>query len=297
MNDKLKSFGLYLLKTPSSDKSFLYCLVRAIVFFIVLLPLIFVVSLLLLNYSWFINVIALGGIFVGLGSLLFGMISKQVRYVSWCVSKFSFLILVLFWVWAILLPLSFCFVSWWNVSLVSSRLQVPLKGVNGIAIDSKDNIYVSIQSFQRIQVYNCDGAFLKSWSSRIGKEGTHFRLIIDKSDRIHVLDRNFHNIYDVNGNKMSSNEDYSNLKNDNPRQAKDSNGNLYEFAAKDEEEDFYSLYSIVLKTTPEGEKSVMISDPQPIRLIRRLPAIGYTMLFGIFLSLSSWLVKNEKIKI
>ena len=265
------------------------------------MPLVFLSGFVVLSFPW----VFAAGIFCAFLfayiSFIWGLASKKVRYKAWNASSRAFLILMPFWVWAFLFPISFGpITNWIRLKNKTGHLQVPLSMPNGIAIDSKDNIYLSIRSFQRIQVYDKDGKFIRGWSASIGHEGSNHRLFVDEQDNLHVLNNNKHAIYDLNGELLSVNEVYDSERHkdfaaNNPRLAKDRDGNIYEFEDQSESESFDSLFSKVIKTTPDGIQSVFITDPLPLWLIKMIfPAFGLLMLSGVHGVFLGWLAKKAQ---
>lgn len=62
----------------------------------------------------------------------------------------------------------------------------PIHQINGIAVDSKGNIYVGNGESSAIQVFQADGTFLYGFFVPVGREGGHFVFGIDEWDVIHV---------------------------------------------------------------------------------------------------------------
>jgi hypothetical protein len=305
MNERLKQFWKYLLTTPSERKSITYYPLRIIIilafFFFILLPLVLLFGLAFLNFPWLFAI----GIFCAIGfafiSFLWGLIIRKVRYQAWNASSWVFRIFVAFWAWAFIFPVSFGpLTNWTLLKNITGHLQVPLAMPNGIAIDSKDNIYLSIIKFQRIQVYDKNGKFIKGWSASIGHSGRNHRFFVDEQDRLHVLSNFNHAVYETNGELLSINEVYNSERHkdrgaNNPRLAKDRDGNIYEFEDQSESESFNSLYSRVIKTTRDGQQSIFITDPLPLWLIKaNFPAFGFMMLSMIPAGLFGWLAKKAK---
>jgi hypothetical protein len=267
-------------------------------FFLVLLPLVLLFGLAVLSIPWVFTVGILSAVAFAFISLLWGLIIRRARYQAWNASSWVFRILIGFWAWAFIFPVSFNTLRDWTLlTNNTNHLQVPLDMPNGIAINSKGDVYLSILSFQRIQAYDKNGVFTRGWSANIGQEAGNHRLVVDEQDNLHVLNDYSHAIYDAAGRLLSYSEsDQSEtLVMTNPRRASDSDGNVYEFEDKSESESFKSLFSKVVKTTPDGHQSVFITDPLPLWLVKRnFPAFGFAMLSMIPAGLLGWLADKAK---
>ncbi|MBN1364843.1 MAG: hypothetical protein JW976_08565, partial [Syntrophaceae bacterium] len=58
------------------------------------------------------------------------------------------------------------FTAWEKAFWVSSKTELPLGDIGGIAADSDGNIYVLANFYDRVQKYSPEGKFLTGWSSR-----------------------------------------------------------------------------------------------------------------------------------
>jgi len=77
--------------------------------------------------------------------------------------------------------------------------------LEGMSIDSKDNLYIADSLNHRILKYNTDGQLLKAWGSKGNKDGEFFNpydLAIGPDDRVYVIDSgNFRvQVFDSDGN-------------------------------------------------------------------------------------------------
>ena len=66
-----------------------------------------------------------------------------------------------------------------------NRVLLPLGELETVAIDTKGQIYCGAQFYNRIQVYDPTGKFLRGWFIKAG--GGAFRLIIDDQNRLEVF--------------------------------------------------------------------------------------------------------------
>ena len=64
------------------------------------------------------------------------------------------------------------------------NIEVPLGDLEGIAVDADGNIYCGTPFWQRVQVYDQEGSFIRGWSVDAG--GGMFRIRTDKDGYIHA---------------------------------------------------------------------------------------------------------------
>jgi len=85
---------------------------------------------------------------------------------------------------------------------IKPNFELPLSEINGITVDSNDNVYVGLNYFSSIQVYDKFGNFLKNWY--INNEGGLFSFAIDDYDQIIVDGTRLSNIkiFDNSGNEI-----------------------------------------------------------------------------------------------
>jgi len=67
------------------------------------------------------------------------------------------------------------------------------KDVNGVAVDSKDNVYLMTRKDARIIVYDREGNFLRSWGEDIFTPRTH-GIAIDPKDMVYTVDDGDHTV-------------------------------------------------------------------------------------------------------
>ena len=89
------------------------------------------------------------------------------------------------------------------------------KDIHGIAVDSKDNVYVADNGNNRIQVFDSDGNFITKWGSEGSGDGQFNYpegIAVDSSDNVYVADRTISNMqynkgiikkFDSDGNFMT----------------------------------------------------------------------------------------------
>jgi sugar lactone lactonase YvrE len=67
------------------------------------------------------------------------------------------------------------------------------KDVNGVAVDSRDNVYLMTRKDARIIVYDREGNFLRSWGEDIFTPRTH-GIAIDPEDMVYTVDDGDHTV-------------------------------------------------------------------------------------------------------
>lgn len=160
------------------------------------------------------------------------------------------------------------FLTNWGAELMPIRLwailypektEFPLGDVDGIAVDGDGRTYLAIPFYQRIQVYDNKGVFLRSWF--IKSAGGEYDIWADENI-LHVLvsRTDMHFVMSSEGEVLrssvvSSFDEWRTLHDKGSKKThKDANGNLYSL-----EESWW--FPRVVKTDPRGDVTVLISDP------------------------------------
>jgi hypothetical protein len=149
----------------------------------------------------------------------------------------------------------------------STQTQFPLGGLRGIAVDSNGRVYLALDAYHRIQVYDRQGDFLEG--RVITAAGGTFDIWIDADDCLHVViaRKNLHQVFDLKGELlksapiMSSQEEIQLFKKARGSQGIDAFGNSYLLQNT-------TWHSKVLKTTSKGESIIFAEDSFPHFLLR-----------------------------
>lgn len=189
-----------------------------------------------------------------------------------------------------------------DIPLSSSIIRVPLGSPGGIAVDSKGRIYCLAGFYNRMQVYDKEGRFLTGWSVKAVSRIVN--IFIDDNDNIHVetgcyekkhpivnVNRKVYTVFDSNGKLLEKrNETFSSVKKVDVLGAKDDDGNVYRI--KD-----YWLFPKIIKITPSGEETIVISDPFYLWFIKGpLPTGGFilcALIIGGIMELRKWIKKKK----
>ena len=77
--------------------------------------------------------------------------------------------------------------------------ELPLGDLRGIAVDSEGRIYCGLQSYERIQVYDASGSFIRGWF--VKANGGSFRIRLNSDDQLEVATarNDMFYIFDHNG--------------------------------------------------------------------------------------------------
>lgn len=151
---------------------------------------------------------------------------------------------------------------------VSSKTELPLGELGGVAVDSKGNIYCLANFYCRIQKYASDGTFLKGWSS----PDNNPRIRVDERDQLELANDNrtmsgddpdTFSIYDSEGNLISKkvmDDCYSRFGQECERLCRTTSGDIYTIRSK-------WLWPHIVKKAPSGIESVVVDTPLYLWLI------------------------------
>jgi len=208
-------------------------------------------------------------------SLIWGLAVRLVKKSpsrAWKVAPIASSTLVMFLALAFLIP--FAYSLRYNLSLIrklgidTSEVRFPQTGSNGISVDSRGRIYCAIFDYQRLQVYDKNGQFIRGWFTYIPKKVFSLHLLTDPNDNIHIVANASHDIYDSNGVLLSTKRGENLDPNkehvgDGYNLTRDQHGNVYRFQSGLSS----MLFPKIIKITPTGEQKVLIEDPLELWLM------------------------------
>lgn len=176
----------------------------------------------------------------------------------------------------------FAFVCWWTAAIgnriVSSHVRFPLAYAQGITVDNRGRIYCLSRVYNRLQVFDSEGSFLRGWFVDIPHSS--YRVTTDASGeyvRVAIEKGGVNLFYDPNGGLVrkdigtGTDFHYEFRTTRHPR-ARDVSGNSYEIRHS-------FLHPKIIKTTPDGEEIVLVSDPFGLWLAT-MPLPGFALLMG-----------------
>ena len=87
-----------------------------------------------------------------------------------------------------------------GIRMVSSKARFPLATPLAIAVDSKERVYCLSRFYNRMQVFDSDGQFIRGWFVGIPKGAYH--ILIDDEDNLRVATERWGKnlFFDTNGN-------------------------------------------------------------------------------------------------
>ena len=181
-----------------------------------------------------------------------------------------------------------------NTHLFPNKVQFPISIPGGIAVDEHGRIYIAIQGYSRIQVYDKKGNFLKGWF--VNTTGI-FDIWLGDDSLLHaVLARaSSHDVFDLNGRLLKSTKVTSN----------EEEHRLFEKAGGLKEQDaFGNTYSIqssewfpkVVKRTLSGKEFVLIKDPFYYWLVKSPQPIWVVGLAGLIIIVILVKVTKKKVE-
>jgi len=172
-------------------------------------------------------------------------------------------------------PLAIMGVQW-----CSSTLRFPLGLPGEFAVDSKGNIYCTSSPYDRLQIYDKDGKFVRGWFVPLRTGGN--RVILDSKGNIHVRTQHQNEeyaVFTIEGEflkkykKNSREEDTSYFV-----EAQDNAGNVYKVRSP-------WVFPKIVRIAPSGEENVVVSDPIHLWFIKS-PIPSAAAIFGISIAYS-----------
>jgi hypothetical protein len=158
--------------------------------------------------------------------------------------------------------------------------ELPLGDIEGIIISDSGEIYVGLQSYARIQVYDCEGHFLRGFPTYGGP--FEFRLV-DTQAEVVVTYAYTTKILNAHSGKIVKKLDQSDSSITSDNVAYDAEDNRYELA------DWSWLWPRIQRVSPQGEESIVVRQPWTL-WIRQTPSPAYHLAtFGLVLALSTHL--------
>jgi|GEM_PF-5922369 len=179
------------------------------------------------------------------------------------------------------------FKTFYIFDLIIQDGEYPVGDVKGIVVDSEDRIYLGLYDYDRIQVYDKNGVYLRSWG--FSTRGGVFRIAINEFDNIYVASvrGSVLYIFDSEGRLLSKTENkglpfYKKFGKGSERWFVDSSGNQFEV-----EKSFFSTK--IIKNSPSGEKSIVVSSSfqQWVLLHSGALLILFGMVMGVLTSESN----------
>jgi hypothetical protein len=200
------------------------------------------------------------------------------RRASWKTAIMSYLIPACFWVSVFVFSFISLYISTeFDLRMVSSKARFPLSDIRAVAVDSKGLIYCLSRNYNRLQVFDPAGKFLRGWYVNIPM-GKYYCLVVDENDNLIVASKD-------GGEKIFFNSSGKLLRKDKisdydqefglemPTEVKDKLGNSYE--------PYPPVQSVrIIKTSSSGEKTVLIQDPFNLWLLKAFPGIFLLVVLG-----------------
>lgn len=220
---------------------------------------------------------------------------KFVKYIS----------IAILWIWMIgfLSPFFSAVLSFSGIPMPSSIIRTPLGIPGGIAVDVAGRIYYVSNSYNRIQVYDKNGRFLRGWFFTIpGNLSKTVQVIIDEKNRIHVEagyyketypindpNRKVYTVFTQNGKLLERrSETFSYMKIPDAFERKAPDGNIHKVKHR-------LFFPKVLRISPSGKEIVIVSDPIYLKLID-FPVPSAVCILAISISYGIWEFWQKKKK-
>lgn len=293
IKSRLKEFSLWL--ESLSEKPLLTQLAALFAtVFLFVIPLSTLIGLIAVYVSWLPGFLVFTCLFLFAASVIIACTFKTMQQRAWQLARNSLVVLVCFWGGALIFGIV-CGVATHTAShIVSSKLQLPLGELQAVAVDNEGRIYCASSFYKRLQVYDGQGNFLRGWFVPYLTKYS-IKLKIDCADHIHaatsVGQRRGSMVFDSEGNLLETTQD-SGIFGDSDAgsnlEVRDSKDNIYKIQSS-------VLFPRVLKITPSGEKSVLVSDSLNLWLIKAsFPVFGFLMLTGVIIVVISLKLKKQR---
>jgi len=262
------------------DKSFWPKILFLIgLFVLILFPLASAFSIIAFHFPWLPGFLIPSclGVFLFLVVLGFGL--KRKRRNIWKAAKYFLVFPICFCGGAFLFGGACGIGSDFGIRMVSSKARFPLAAPLAIAVDSKERVYCLSRFYNRVQVFDSEGKFLRGWFVGIPKGS--YRMSMDEHDHLRVATERWgtHFIFDANGTLLDKTKDYTffdDIASVGPIEVNDVFGSVYKA------EDIW-LSPKVVKISPSGEATVLIYDPFGLWVVT-VPFPAFAFLMGsIFL--------------
>lgn len=142
----------------------------------------------------------------------------------------------------------------WLARYIPSSVQLPLSEISGPALDHEGRIYCVSEAYSRLQVYDPDGRFLRSWFVHAG--GHRASVHVDADNRVHVYvyvaTGPTDYVYDTRGSLLQAEKlGYGDQRPDGPSGPNIRSG--YEYVVRRP-----SIWPQVVKVGADGRDSVVI---------------------------------------
>jgi hypothetical protein len=178
-----------------------------------------------------------------------------------------------------------------GVEGVSSNIHFPLGKPRYLALDENGNIYCFSDLYNRLQIYDKTGQFIRGWFL----PSNNFLFVDPNDETLNVItSEDSHLVYDMYGNLINTLKEEKGYYRLNylsyaKKEARDSQTNTYKFESV--------IFSTkITKISPDGKKTTVISEPLLMWLLRT----PFPVFLYIIVPLLVWVVaealKKKKLK-
>jgi hypothetical protein len=135
---------------------------------------------------------------------------------------------------------------------------MPLGDLNGVAVDSSGNVYCGAQFYSRVQKYDRDGHFL--FSLHVSGGGGAYRIRVNENDELEVATVRTSTLFrfspsgEMLEKRQRAQHAYADFGIEGERQCRGPDGSVYRIRRA-------LLFPSVVKTSPSGEQSTVVSVP------------------------------------
>lgn len=141
---------------------------------------------------------------------------------------------------------------------ISDSIELPLSHVRSMTVDRQGNVYLGLEFYSRIQMYDDRGKFLRGWFLPAGSGSLDLRMNDDQQLQVHAARGSRIVVYDARGTLVKEYNVSPTFHLKPPRAGHDGRIDL--------QGNSYALrggwwYPRIIKTTPAGDSSTIINTP------------------------------------
>jgi hypothetical protein len=105
----------------------------------------------------------------------------------------------------LIVMLSWCIITLYLVEgLIFNKNELPLSDINSIVVDNEQNVYIGIDGFEKVQIYDKNGNFVSNWDINAYGGSVCLELSVDTNIIVYAKRTDIKSVYNTNGNLITS---------------------------------------------------------------------------------------------